>query len=149
MQSERQEELRERLDEALLAFRLARKTGEEAEGWLRVVRQAVGIPVDEVARRLGVSRREIHRMEIAENESRIQLGTLRTAAAALECELVYALTPRRGTLKDLAELQRVAQENAREAKLERTAKILERVGWRTAMLKSLRRALRKAGMKVR
>ena len=101
--------LRRRLDESLLVFRLAKKdelSTEEARSWLRGVRRATGIPVKEVARRLGVTKYEVLRQEKAEMESRIQLATLRRAAEALDCELVYALKPREGTLEDLATAQR-------------------------------------------
>jgi hypothetical protein len=59
MQGYERDKLRRELDEALLPFRLARKrkgdgTGWGGTGWLKSIRQAVGVPVDEVARRLGV-----------------------------------------------------------------------------------------------
>ena len=97
-------ELRRRLDERLLAFRLARKaaatdqkTAAETRSWLRAVRQAVGVPVEVMARRLGVNKYEVFRVEKAEWESRIVLGTLRRAADALGCGLIYALAPREGS----------------------------------------------------
>ncbi len=93
----------------LLAFRAARIAAGERRGWLRAVRQVVGIPVKEVARRLGVCRWEVFRLEKSESESRIMLGTLRRAAEALDCDLVYALTPRQGTLEELAAEQRAAR----------------------------------------
>jgi len=65
------------------------------EGWLRAVRQAVGMPVEEVARRLGVQIGEIWRLERMERESRITLGALRRAAEAMDCELLYGLRPKR------------------------------------------------------
>ncbi|MFY9855731.1 MAG: hypothetical protein WAK26_17820, partial [Terracidiphilus sp.] len=100
--TDRHAETRKKLDETLLAFRVARTAAGETEGWLRAVRQAVGIPVDEVARRMGVCRWEVFRLEKSESASRIMLGTLRRAATALDCELVYALAPREGTLEELA-----------------------------------------------
>lgn len=149
MRNLKQEKMLSRLDEALLGFRAARKAGQEAEGWLRAVRRAVGVPVEEVARRLGVSRREVYRIETSEKESRIMPGTLRHAAKALDCELVYAVTPRQGTLGDLAEIQEEAREERRKKVEGKRAKELEAMGWRAAFLKSLRSVLRKAGSRVR
>jgi hypothetical protein len=85
------------------------------------------------------------------------LSTLRRAAAALDCELVYGLTPREGTLEELAAAQKAAHEKAREESHEKRRaeakateeKVLKQIGWRRAILKDLRRGLRKAGMKVR
>jgi predicted DNA-binding mobile mystery protein A len=155
--TDRHAETRKKLDETMLAFRLARRAVGETKGCLRAVRQAVGIPVDEVARRLGVCRWEVFRLEKSESESRIMLNTLRRAAAALDCELVYGLTPREGTLEELAAAQKAAHEKALEESHEKRRaeakateeKVLKQIGWRKAFLKDLRRGLRKAGMKVR
>jgi hypothetical protein len=98
-----------------------------------------------------VSRREIFQLEKAEKESRIQLGSLRHAAGALDCELVYALAPRQGTLRDLADTQRAALKQA-EFKLREKrwkGRTPESLGWRKVMRKALRRMMRKAGIRVR
>jgi predicted DNA-binding mobile mystery protein A len=156
-QTDRHQETRRRLDETLLAFRVARIAAGERTGWLREVRQVVGIPVKEVARRLGVCRWEVFRLEKSESESRIMLGTLRRAAEALDCDLVYALTPRQGTLEELAAEQRAAREKEREAALElvrkeekeRESKVIQVIGWRAEMRRHLRRGLREHGVRVR
>ena len=109
---EAREQMQQRMEDALPGFRLGRAAAGEMTSWLRALRLAVGITVPEFARRLRVSLREIYRMERAEEEARIQLGTLRRAAAALDCELIYALAPRRGTLGDLAALHRTEREKA-------------------------------------
>jgi predicted DNA-binding mobile mystery protein A len=154
---DRHQETRQKLDETLLAFRAARIAAGERRGWLREVRQVVGIPVKEVARRLGVCRWEVFRLEKSESESRIMLGTLRRAAEALDCDLVYALTPRTGTLEELAEEQKAAREKEREAALElvrkeekeREYKVMKIIGWRREVRRSVRRGLRKLGVRVK
>ena len=153
-------ELRRRLDERLLAFRLARKaaatdqkTAAETRSWLRAVRQAVGVPVDVMARRLGVNKYEVFRVEKAEWESRIVLGTLRRAADALGCELIYALAPREGSLEDLAAREKAEREQAQEmARAKNAAKKREAeewIDWRAAIREMLRREMRKVGIRVR
>jgi transcriptional regulator with XRE-family HTH domain len=147
------EELRQELDETLLAFRLAKRRRVGGEGWLKNIRMAVGVPVDEVARRLGVCRWDIRRLELAEKESRIKLETLKRAAKALGCELVYALAPMEGTLEDLADKQNEVREKLRrQREEERVAKRkpwLEAIGWREVFLMNLRTWLRKEGVRVR
>ena len=123
MQGYERDKLRRELDEALLPFRLARKrkgdgTGWGGTGWLKSIRQAVGVPVDEVARRLGVCRWEVHRLEESEKNSRIMLATLSRAAKGLGCELVYALIPKEGALEDLAAEERAASKRVLESKQE-------------------------------
>jgi predicted DNA-binding mobile mystery protein A len=153
MQGDEREKLRRELDEALLPFRLARKGACGGTGWLRSVRRALGLPVDEVARRLGVSRWEVHRLEKSEQNSRIMLASLRRAAKGLGCELVYALTPKEGTLEELAAEQRAKHEKAlakkREEREARKKPWLEAIGWREKFLGAMRTTLRREGVRVR
>jgi hypothetical protein len=94
------------LDEMAMAFHVARGVATNfqgnGEGWLRTVRRAVGIPVAEAAGRIGVKEDEVFRMEHAERRGVIELQTLRRAAEALGCVLVYGLAPKEGTLQAMA-----------------------------------------------
>jgi transcriptional regulator with XRE-family HTH domain len=145
------------LDEAALAFRVARRGSGEVKGWLRTVRQAVGVPVGEVARRLGVSKWEVYRLEQAEMGARIRMETLQKAAAALGCDLVYGLAPRAGTLTELTAEQTGIREAARAAARQKTAEKrawdrkawLDLIGWRRAILWALGTELRRNGIRVR
>jgi len=92
-----EEQLRE-LNDAAMAFHAARVTAKNIHGWLRTVRQLVGIPAAEAAERIGVTKGEIFRAEYTEGRGVIELQTLRRAAEALGCELVYGLVPKEGTL---------------------------------------------------
>jgi len=92
-----EEQLRE-LNDAAMAFHAARGTAKNIHGWLRTVRQLVGIPAAEAAERIGVKQGEIFRAEYTEGRGAIELQTLRRAAEALGCELVYGLVPKEGTL---------------------------------------------------
>jgi predicted DNA-binding mobile mystery protein A len=91
------------LDRSLAAFRAARATSRPLKGWIRALRQALGISSGELARRLGTSRQLPLQMEKAEAEDRITLKSLRAAANALDCDLVYALVPRADTMQELIE----------------------------------------------
>jgi len=62
-------------------------------GWIRAIRQALGMTAADLGARMGSEESTVLRMEL--NEARIQLGTLQRAADALECDMVYALVPRR------------------------------------------------------
>lgn len=50
----------------------------------------------EMAVRLGVTKQAVTKLERSETLDTVRLETLRQAAAALDCDLVYALVPRRG-----------------------------------------------------
>lgn len=66
-------------------------------GWLRAVRQALGMSTRHVATRLGITRQGVTDQERREVEGTITLAALRKAANAMDCDLHYAVVPRRPT----------------------------------------------------
>lgn len=65
------------------------------EGWVRTLRKALGMSSPQLAKRLGVSKSQISQMERMEVEDRITLKQLRRVADSFECDLMYALVPRK------------------------------------------------------
>lgn len=70
-----------------------------AGGWIAAVRQAIGMSVAQLADRLGISRTSLAKMEQREVDGGITLDALRRAADALDCDVVYAIVPRTGSLE--------------------------------------------------
>jgi predicted DNA-binding mobile mystery protein A len=68
--------------------------GRPARGWVRAIRDALGMTTRELGARLGVSHTAVASIERSEAAETIKLETLRRAADALDCDLVYALVPR-------------------------------------------------------
>ena len=64
-------------------------------GWVRAIREALGMSAATLAERLGTTAGAVTRLEQSEAADRIRLDTLRCAADALGCDLVYLLVPRR------------------------------------------------------
>jgi predicted DNA-binding mobile mystery protein A len=62
-------------------------------GWIREVREALGMSTYELGARLGVTASNVSQHERAEAEGRIQLATLERVAEALNCRLCYVLAP--------------------------------------------------------
>jgi predicted DNA-binding mobile mystery protein A len=62
-------------------------------GWLRTIRQALGMSTVELAERMGISDTRAGRLERAEAQGSLKLSTLRRAAEALNCRLLYVLVP--------------------------------------------------------
>lgn len=91
------------LDRALEPYRTAREVPRPSKGWIRSIRQALGVSSGELARRLGTSRQLPLQFEKGEAEDRITLKSLRVVANALDCDLVYALVPRAGSIWELIE----------------------------------------------
>jgi predicted DNA-binding mobile mystery protein A len=65
-----------------------------SNGWIRTIREALGMTQKELGRRIGVNQKTVHALEIAEAQQRIRVDTLQRAAAALSCDLRYVLVPR-------------------------------------------------------
>ena len=65
------------------------------EGWLRTVRKALGMSGAQLGEILGLSRNRISVLERKEVEGEITLNQLRDLAEQLNCDLAYALVPRK------------------------------------------------------
>jgi len=84
-----------------------------ARGWLRAVREAVGLKQSDVAARIAVRRQSLAQFERSEEKGSIILGSLRRAAGAMDCELVYFVIPRweAGSFANLARRHNPAQKH--------------------------------------
>ena len=91
------------LESALRPFLEVSASSRPQRGWIRAVREATGVTVREFASRLGKVPSNVTALEKSEAEYRISLGTLRDAADALGCRLVYALVPKSGSVQELSE----------------------------------------------
>lgn len=63
-------------------------------GWVRAIRDALGMSAADLAARMNVVESTVLRLETGERHGRVQLDSLRRAANALDCDLVYVLLPR-------------------------------------------------------
>jgi predicted DNA-binding mobile mystery protein A len=63
-------------------------------GWIRAIRDALGMSSTELAARMGVSQQTVPDLERSEQHNTIKLETLRRAADALDCDLAYVFLPR-------------------------------------------------------
>jgi predicted DNA-binding mobile mystery protein A len=64
-----------------------------ARGWIRAVRDALGMTAAQLAKRMRVTQPSIVSLERSEAKGSIELATLRRAAEALDCTVIYALVP--------------------------------------------------------
>lgn len=63
-------------------------------GWIRAIRDALGMSAAQLAKKMGVSQPRVTALEKAEADDSVTLASLRRAAEALDCTLVYALVPK-------------------------------------------------------
>jgi len=84
-------------------------------GWIRAIRKALGMTMDQLGRRIGVSAPGIADLERREASGSISVAKLRSAADALGCDLLIAFVPR-VSLTDMVQRQaalKATQENGR------------------------------------
>ncbi len=94
------------LDKHFLALRALAKTQRPQKGWIRAVRDALGMTSAQFAKRLGVVQSSAVELEQAEARDAITLKRLERAAEALGCRVVYALIPEKplaNTVRERAE----------------------------------------------
>lgn len=93
----------EQLERKLFPFRAAQKVTIPEKGWLRAIRTALNMTLEQLGNRLGTSKQSVKAIELREESGAISLKNLREAANAMDMELVYALVPKDGTFENLVE----------------------------------------------
>jgi predicted DNA-binding mobile mystery protein A len=84
-------------------------------GWVRAVREALGLTTAQLAQRLNVKQPSIVAVEQSEEKGTIELATLRRVAEALDCRVIYALVPNKPLDKIVRERARVFLEKRQAA----------------------------------
>lgn len=93
MKSDIRQKARQRLDERLLPLKPAAQFIAPPKGWIRAIRDALGMTGVQFSKRLKISPQGVDTLEKSEANGSIKIETLRRAAEALDCTLVYALVP--------------------------------------------------------
>lgn len=93
-------------------------------GWLRSIRDSLGMSAEQLGQRLGISKQAVLKLESNEVRKSLSIGSLERLAHALGCRLAYALIPnesleaqldRRARLVARRSLTRVGHSMALEA----------------------------------
>lgn len=95
------------LDKRLNALRHSDGLIRPPRGWVRAIREALGMTTTQLAARIGVSQPRAVEIEQAEKSGSITLDSLERAARAMDCKLVYAFVPQKP-------LQAMVEDRARE-----------------------------------
>ena len=108
--------IREQLETTMDKLSCMREVQRPAKGWLRAVREALGMTGKQFARRLGVSAPRVTVLEKDELSGGVTLNTMRQAAEALDCIFVYAVVPRES-------LTDIVRKHARSLACKRLARV--------------------------
>ncbi len=80
------------------------------DGWVRTIREALGMSARQLGTRCNVTSERILRIEKDESEGRTTIATLEKIAKGMDCKLVYAFVPNDGLISFI---ERTAEEKAR------------------------------------
>ncbi len=91
-------------------------------GWVRAIREALGMTTRQLASRMGVGLSRIPVIENAEMTGKTTLRTLRQAAAAMNCTLIYVFLPNE-PLDDILRHRAEQQVSSEIARLDHTMQL--------------------------
>jgi len=85
--------VREQLDASLQCFRPLLEVTSPPKGWIRAIRDALGMTARQLAGRLGVAQQAVARIEKEEQAGSVTIKTMRRIAESLDCVFVYGFVP--------------------------------------------------------
>ena len=86
--------MRDQLDNTFAQLSSVKALHPPVKGWLRSIREALGMSGKQLGERLKVSQPRVVQMEKDELSGALTLKTMRQAAEAMDCQFVYAIVPR-------------------------------------------------------
>jgi predicted DNA-binding mobile mystery protein A len=108
--------VREQLEVSLQRLAPLRSVAQPPKGWIRAIRDALGMTAKQLAGKLGVAQQAVARIEKGELAGAVTIKTMRRVAESLDCVFVCGFVPRSSletTLRNQAE--RVAAKRLRLA----------------------------------
>ena len=85
--------VRKQLDKTLQQFQVLGRTNPPRRGWIRAIRNGLGMSARQLAARLGVSQQRVAQIEKQEMDSGLTIKAMRKVAEGLDCRFVYGFIP--------------------------------------------------------
>lgn len=98
----------QQLSRKMIVFGSIQQTAVPPSGWIRTIRNALGMSLQQLGKKLSITRQSVQEMEQREQDETITLKSLKEVAKAMDMQLVYAFVPVDGTLEDLIERKATA-----------------------------------------
>lgn len=108
--------IREQLDNRLKNLKKLSSASNPDTGWIRTLREALGMSAKQLGKRVGLGQPRISRLEGAEIEGDLKLSTLKKIAEGLNMKFVYVFIPEQG-------LETMVYDQARKIAIKRMAKV--------------------------
>jgi len=98
----------QQLNSKMRGFVALSKVAIPPTGWIKAIRTALGMSMQQLGNKLNVSRQGVMDMEKREKDGSISIRSLREIAGAMDMQLVYAFVPNDGSLDALIEKRATA-----------------------------------------
>ncbi len=92
--SEKQKIVRDQLSESLKPFGVLAKVDRPHTGWIKAIRSALGMSLATLAKRVGVHKSRVAKIEQDEVAGNLTVKTMQKIADGLDCVFVYGFVPR-------------------------------------------------------
>ncbi|MBD1431760.1 mobile mystery protein A [Sphingobacterium sp. DN00404] len=108
--------MREQLDKKLKKLSILLSPELPERGWVKLIREALGMSGQELGKRIGLNQSSVSRLESSELSGDAKLSSLKKTADALNMKFVYGFVPRDG-LENMVkrQAQKIAQERMAKA----------------------------------
>jgi len=100
----------QQLNSKMLAFAPLQKVALPPTGWIKAIRNAIGMSMLQLGKKLSITKQSVQDIERREKDGSISIKALREAARALDMQLIYGFVPNDGSLEAL--IDRKAKELA-------------------------------------
>jgi predicted DNA-binding mobile mystery protein A len=91
------------LNSKMLGFASLKQIAMPPTGWIKAIRTAIGMSMQQLGNKLNVSKQGVMDIEKREKDGSITIKSLREIARAMDMQLVYGFVPNDGSLDALIE----------------------------------------------
>jgi len=93
----------EQIDSKIVKFRKLKDLTIPSSGWVFAIRQALGMSLRQLGKRMGITPQSVKEIEIREKSGTVSLNVLRQFGRSLDMKLVYGFIPKEQSLEKIIE----------------------------------------------
>jgi len=93
----------QQLNSKMLGFASHKQLAMPPTGWIKAIRTAIGMSMQQLGNKLNVSKQGVMDFEKREKDGSITIKSLREIARVMDMQLVYGFVPNDGSLDELVE----------------------------------------------
>ncbi len=110
--------IRDQLDKKLVFLKGLLSSGIPEQGWIKIIREALGLSASQLGKKVGIDQSRISRLENAEKDGNLKLSSLQKIAKSLNMHFVYGFVPIDGDT-----LEEIVTKQARQLALKRLKRL--------------------------